>query len=300
METLGEIKRMLNWKKMDIESRFGFKGGKHLGVNMFFTFALGGLLSLAFYALVYALLNYGGWAEGAMFFHGGVMGRCTIPYYTVFLSGWCFAILFVKGRKLKLQRMALELAIIPSDPGYRLGSNESVRQVLSAIAEQAYDAENFILLDRINRTLSSLNNTGKISDVAEALKAQGEIDEGCMESTYTMLKGFIWAIPTLGFIGTVLGLSQAIGGFGAVVTQGGGSAALSQSLTKVTGGLATAFETTLIALVAALIIQLVMSMGRKREEDFLDECSSYCHRNIISRLRLRDPWEIEAKEGQAA
>ena len=31
-----------------------------------------------------------------------------------------------------------------------------------------------------------------------------------MDTSYLMLSGFVWAIPVLGFIGTVLGLSDAI------------------------------------------------------------------------------------------
>ena len=49
-----------------------------------------------------------------------------------------------------------------------------------------------------------------------------------------------------------------------------------------------AFETTLIALVFALIIQLLMTVVLNREETFLDECSDYCHRNIISKLKSVD------------
>ena len=54
----------------------------------------------------------------------------------------------------------------------------------------------------------------------------------------------------------------------------------------VTGGLATAFETTLVALVMALFIQLYLNSLQKRETDFLDECSDYCHLHVISKLRL--------------
>lgn len=38
-----------------------------------------------------------------------------------------------------------------------------------------------------------------------------------METSYALVQGFVWAIPVLGFIGTVVGLSQAIGGFTAVL-----------------------------------------------------------------------------------
>ena len=142
-----------------------------------------------------------------------------------------------------------------------------------------------MLLNRIERALANLKNIGRISELAEGLTVQAENDESYIESTYTVVRGFIWAVPVLGFIGTVLGLSQAIGGFGEVVASGSGITALTSSLRNVTAGLSIAFETTLIGLVAALIIQLLATMVRKKEEDFLDNCADYCHRYIIGKLK---------------
>jgi biopolymer transport protein ExbB/TolQ len=94
------------------------------------------------------------------------------------------------------------------------------------------------------------------------------------------------SIPVLGFIGTVVGLSYAISSFGGVLGKSTEVNEISNSLKGVTSGLATAFETTLEGLVAALAIQLVLTFLKKTEEEFLDECREYCHRNIVNRLRM--------------
>ena len=126
-----------------------------------------------------------------------------------------------------------------------------------------------------------------MTDVDEILKSQAEADEAISESSYILLTGFLWAIPILGFIGTVLGLSIAIGEFGAVMASGNsGPDALLPALRQVTAGLAIAFDTTLVALVFALLIQLTMTFLRKAEQEFLDSCAEYCTRNIVNRLRL--------------
>ena len=113
-----------------------------------------------------------------------------------------------------------------------------------------------------------------------------------METSYSLLRGFIWAIPVLGFIGTVLGLSQAIGGFGEVLGTNNDMSQITSSLKIVTSGLATAFETTLEALVAALAIQLLFTFLKKHEEEFLDDCAEYCHRHVVNRLRIM-PYQQE-------
>ena len=96
----------------------------------------------------------------------------------------------------------------------------------------------------------------------------------------------------LGFIGTVLGLSSAIGSFGAVLQTADDLSQIKSALQDVTGGLATAFETTLQALVAALFVQLLLTFLKKSEQEFLDACSEYCTRHVVNKLRIM-PYQQE-------
>jgi biopolymer transport protein ExbB/TolQ len=144
----------------------------------------------------------------------------------------------------------------------------------------------FMLFNRIELGLSNLRNIGRVGDLSDIFQAQADNDEDTAESSYGMLRGLVWAIPVLGFIGTVLGLSQAISQFGAVLSESADTAAIKPALQGVTAGLATAFETTLVALVAALFIQLMMTLVRHSEERLLDRCKDYCQRQLVGRLRL--------------
>ena len=265
--------RKLSWDHSDIERVCGFPSRKFTGVNYVFTCIIGAALSALFYA---ALLPFRGRGIQLidMFFHGGAEHRSTIPYYTVFLTGWALAIVFVKWKKLQVQRRALEVKILPDDPNFVL-SPRTAREILDRMYEKVDSPRRFVLFDRIERALSNLKNLGNISPVAECLNNQAANDDNYLASSYTVLKGFIWAIPVLGFIGTVIGLSTAVGGFGTVVAQGADIEQLKSSLGGVTGGLAVAFETTLIALVAALFEQLVMTFVQNKEELFLDDCADY-------------------------
>ncbi|QIK37072.1 MotA/TolQ/ExbB proton channel family protein [Caldichromatium japonicum] len=73
----------------------------------------------------------------------------------------------------------------------------------------------------------------------------------------------IWVLPMLGFIGTVIGISQAIGG----LSQGAeGMAAGGAGLKSVLGGLAFAFDTTLVGLVCVIPLALIQTVLRLRAE----------------------------------
>ena len=273
----------LSYAKNDIERICGFKSKKFTMVNYLFTLLAGLFAALAVYALLF-LLQCQGISLVDMFFHGGEAQRSTVPYYTVFLACWSLAILLVKWLKLKNQRKAFDLNILPEDPNFVL-SPRTAKEIMDRIYLAVDQPRCYVLLDRIDLALGNLKNLGNANAVSECLAASAGNDEEYLSNSYTILKGFIWAIPVLGFIGTVIGLADAVGGFGSVVAGGAGIEELKSALGGVTGGLSVAFETTLIALVLALIVQLAAKFVLNEEELFLDECADYCNRNIVAKMK---------------
>jgi biopolymer transport protein ExbB/TolQ len=267
----------LPWARKDIEQRLAFRGGRYTKVNSWLSALLGVALTLLFYGAIFLVRDS---AVGAMFTQRGF-----VPYTIVFLASWSLAILFLKSQKLALQRKSLQYVVVPADHSFVL-SSATVNDVIAKIYETVDDPKHFLLFNRIVIALSNLRNLGRVSDVDDILRSQASHDESLVETSYSLLRGFVWAIPVLGFIGTVMGLSTAIGGFAAVLQSAEDLSQIKSSLQGVTGGLATAFETTLQALVAALIIQLILTFLKKSEEEFLDECSEYCVRNVVNRLRI--------------
>ena len=272
----------LNWTRLDIEQRIGFPAGRFTTVNNIFSFIAGLLLTVLFYAaVIFGLRHF----ESAIFICDMFTERGIIPYPTMLFFFWALAILLIKAQKLGVQRAALRLKPVPVDPDFIL-NRETAREVLLKLRGEVDDTRHFILSNRVDRALSNMQNLGLVSDVSSILSTQAEFDEVQLSSSYSMVNGFLWAIPVFGFIGTVLGLSQSIGAFGSTLKAATEIAALKTSLQGVTAGLATAFETTLVALVGALIIQLILNYIQSKEAQFLDDCNDYCHANIVSKLKL--------------
>lgn len=273
----------LNWSKYDIEQRFGFAGGRFTSVNRVFTFWIGLVLTLLFYlGLIYGLEPF----ESAHPYTAMFLERGFCPYPIMLLFFWAIAILFVKSRKIRFQTEALGLSAVPQQPDFILNP-ESARIVLDRVRSLVDDTRHFLLLNRIERALSNLQNIGQVGDVSTLLRNQADYDQEQISSSYGLVNSFIWAIPVLGFIGTVLGLRKAIGALGLTLQAGSDISSIRDSLQLVTSGLATKFETTLIALVCAVIIQLLVAYIQSCEGEFLDECNDYCHANVASKLKLR-------------
>jgi biopolymer transport protein ExbB/TolQ len=280
MKTMSE-KKLLDWHMGDIEQRFGFKGGKYTDVNTWFALLATALITGGFFiALCHVPASFRSTKAIAM-----ILERGWTPYAMVALFVMAMMILFIKWRKLAFQKKAFMIELIPVGNNFAL-TTDTALDVIKTLNESVDDPKRFVLFNRIERALLNLKNIGNVSDVSEMLRAQAENDESHMDSSYCVLSGIIWGIPILGFIGTVVGLSGAIGGFGAVLNTDANVSSLRESLSPVTSNLGIAFDTTFIALILAMVVQMIMTVLRKQEELFLDACRDYAHINVISRLRI--------------
>jgi biopolymer transport protein ExbB/TolQ len=279
----------LNWSRDDIERRLGFEGGRFTQSGNTLPLILGFTVTvLVFAALTYvrAMPTVVGKYPMIETIAGKFLDRGSVQYAIIFLFLWGWFLLWIKKRKLAFQSRALDLAALPQNPEFILDPR-SAKSVLNRIHSLVDRTSHFVLLNRIERALSILSNVGQISDVSTVLNTQAKDDEEMFAASYNVVRGFVWAIPVLGFIGTVLGLGVALGSFGAAVQNSADVSALKDSLAKVTSGLETAFDTTLFGLVTALILQMDITFLQQKEFKFLDACNDYCHGNVISKLRLK-------------
>jgi biopolymer transport protein ExbB/TolQ len=263
--------------EMDLERRCGFQASSGTFANPWFS----GLIAFVLTVLFYLAISF----FPSSYYTDLFLKRGPTQHAAVFLGFWCMAILLVKRHKLRLQKRALTYDAIPSTHQFVL-SSQTADQVVTQLHENAADPERFVVYNRILVAISNLKNLGRVSDVDDMLRSMADRDESSQETSFGLLNGFLWAIPVLGFIGTVLGLGQSIASFSSLLDNQKDMSGIVASLTQVTAGLSTAFDTTLLALVIALFLQLWMTIQKTNEEQFLDDCSEYCMRQIVSRIKI--------------
>lgn len=277
---------LLSWHRSDPERRLKLQAGRFTDVNVVLSIALSFVGTFLVFVLIHALeLATSG---------QGLLGTLTIkftqrgwiPYFIVWLFCWGMAILALKRMKLAVQRRALTLAVIPQEHGFLL-TPETAAAALERMERIVDNPRHFLLLNRIEIAVSNLRNLGAVSEVSTILSSQAKLDEDQVAGSYNFVNAFIWAIPILGFIGTVLGLGDAMHGFAATVDRGRDLDGIRESLTQVVTGLATAFDNTFIGLVAAVLLQAGVTFSRRHETRFLDDCNEYCQQHIVAKLRLR-------------
>jgi len=276
--------------KNDPERWFGIRGGRFTRPTQWFSIILAIILGVFFYLIV------GRFPNSTTFYWFTGLGK--IPYFIVFFASWSFIYLLLKYLKICAQRKALYIHVVPEDPAFVLTA-DTANIVLENMYKMVQEPRDYLLLNRVWLALTSIRNFGRLGDLEDLLQAQGDNDESVSDSGYTIIRGLVWAIPVLGFIGTVIGLSAAIGSFGDVIASAGDVGEIKDKLGDVTGGLSIAFVTTLQALVSALSVQLLLTMIQRQEEQLLDDCREYCQRELVSRVRITAvEWnsDIEVKQ----
>jgi biopolymer transport protein ExbB/TolQ len=211
------------------------------------------------------------------------VARGWVPYVLTLFMGWSIGILILKAMRLSSQKRALMIDVLPTSISHDIKANHlaGFLQHLDSIPEPLRDS---FMVSRVRRGLAHFRARGSTPEVASMMSSQSEIDYAGIVGSYTLVKAFLWAIPLLGFIGTVIGISSAIGGFSATTENAADMEALKIAINGVTGGLGVAFDTTLLALVLSIVLYFPMSAMQKAEEDLLSKIDGYCNENLLTRL----------------
>ena len=122
---------------------------------------------------------------------------------------------------------------------------------------------------RLTDLLRIWKDTAAPFQLERALDTHKELYEHSIQSSYLLARVLVWAIPIFGFVGTVGGISHAVGAFDKVLNSAENVEALRAGLIQVTGGLSKAFHTTSLGLVLSVIVMLPLTYLEKMEQEML-------------------------------
>ncbi len=200
------------------------------------------------------------------------------------LGVWSFAMILLKGLRLWRNWQMFDDVLLPEAIDTQI-TNENALKFIRYLQSRFPRDESHLIRKRFERALQQLAYGHRIADVSQDLQAQSQADADELESSYTMLRAFIWAIPILGFIGTVLGIGQAIGGFASSLRSAEDLATIKSTLGHVVTGLAFAFDTTFLGLVVSLIVMFPMNMMHRAEQSLLTAMEAYYSENLVLRFQ---------------
>ena len=182
--------------------------------------------------------------------------------------------LFVRARTGAWENAQIHAHYLPEDEASVLRI-EDLGAIRRKVANH-FDGENGFLPSFINMAILQLQSTRSIDQAVSVLQTSLGINESKVEQRYAMVRYLAWVIPTMGFIGTVSHLGNAL----RLVDPN------HMNISAVTSALGIAFNTTLIALIESAILVLIQNVVQTREDAAVDNAAEYCLRNLINRLYI--------------
>jgi biopolymer transport protein ExbB/TolQ len=174
------------------------------------------------------------------------------------------------------ERRALRAGAVPAWDGRPAAVSEAPK-LLAGLNRLARRAQNTYLVQRVSNVLEFLCQRQSAAGLDDHLRGLADADALALEGSYALTRFITWAVPILGFLGTVLGITGAISNVSPEV--------LEKSLSGVTGGLAFAFDATALALGLTMVTMFCSFLVERQEQGVLDAVDLYVDRQLAHRFQ---------------
>ena len=225
---------------------------------------IGGVLSGLFYAIV----HFASWAPLQRYFLGHPVAIAATVLFFVAVS-----ILAVKLVSVQIQwrkfALLLDGAIEPDrasdSPSEAFQTRRDAGFVaggwLAKLASLPSNQRQSQFVTRLREVLSRQKRRGTTKHLADDLRELSTRDADDAHDSFALSRIIVWAIPMLGFLGTVIGITQTLGG----LDFSDGNAAVE----NLKSGLYVAFDTTALGLVLSVLAIFLQFPVEKSEQRLL-------------------------------
>ncbi len=245
---------------------------RELDVNLLLVSGIGLGITLAIYALLFPVKNT---FIGILLYERGFTQILTIAF-----AGIVAALTLLKFFKLQKEARTLGEELIPSNISLEDPTSNQVINLQQNLAK-----EKGLLARRCSRVIAVYITSGNRQIANEFSLEDSAFYHSASESSYTIPKILVWAIPLLGFIGTVFGISASVGGFTGFLENASDIDQIKEGIGTVTQGLAIAFDTTLLALFMSVLVMLPLVMVERLESRLLLAIDIYINDKVLPRLQ---------------
>ena len=187
---------------------------------------------------------------------------------------WALAIMGYKGRRTMSEQELLgrRLLDIPEGTSVLPEDAREYSRSLEALPDKEQD---YLLPRTLLSALQRFATTGSIQAVSDTIKENCEVESDRLDSEMSMVRYIAWAIPSIGFIGTVRGIGDALGQ---------AYKAVEGDISGVTVSLGVAFNSTFVALVLSIIIMFCLHQLQLSQERLVLDCQRYSDKRLLRHL----------------
>ncbi len=207
---------------------------------------------------------------------GGSLPSGVIQGLTFIAFGWAMAEIFTLNADVTQERIAFRTNLLPDDQEHLVLARDDVLQ-LRQEAIRTQQKHPSLLADLVRKLTTKFRANQAVPEVMGLLESQVQINLRRAESEQAVIRYLIWAIPSIGFVGTVIGIANSLG----LANQAG----TEEGMTAITSALNVAFDTTLVALILSLVVMYGYQMLQRRAENLHSDLEDYVTEHFVNRLQ---------------
>ena len=213
---------------------------------------------------------------------GGIfVDRGPAGFAVTWLFFWGVAILYLKLLKIKYQERTALLNLFPSKIGGVVDSS-TVGAFIDNIYGMPAQVRGSMAVNRIRKALELFEARNSKIEAEAMLDSLSAVDANRSNGSYALVKVFLWAIPVLGFIGTMQGFGIMHSSLDFDPTD---PAAIKAAFSNLTGGLSLCFDPTLLGVVLSMFLSFLLALIRRRDGKALTMIDSICSEKLLPKLK---------------
>jgi len=191
------------------------------------------------------------------------------------LGLWALAIMGYKSVQIIGERRLLEVDLVPVAEGMRI-LPEDTREFSRQVQALPEDRQQMLLPRTLLNALRRFSSTRNIQDVSSSTHTICESEADRLESELSMIRYISWAIPSIGFIGTVRGIGEALAQ---------ADKAVQGDIAGVTQSLGVAFNSTFIALLISIFLMFLVHQLQLLQERLVFDSENYTNDKLIRHMK---------------
>ena len=199
----------------------------------------------------------------------------------IILMLWAVALIGMKTQSTLRERSLLDRTLIQVSDGMSILPEDSrnYARPVQALPEKERD---YLLPRALLAGLHRFQSTHNIQDVASVIKDTCETEADRMETELTIVRYIAWAIPSIGFLGTVRGIGTALGQ---------AYQAVAGDIVGVTVSLGVAFNSTFVALVVSIFLMFLLHQLQLLQDRLVLDSQNYCEEKLVRHLQVPEKSE---------
>ncbi|MFN3238212.1 MAG: MotA/TolQ/ExbB proton channel family protein [Pseudomonadales bacterium] len=188
---------------------------------------------------------------------------------------WAMSLMGYKALLTTRERRILQMDLIRLSEGTSI-LPEDTREYSRPVQALPTDEQSYLLPRALLTALHRFRSTRNIQDVSNSIRATCESESERLDSELSMIRYIAWAIPSIGFLGTVRGIGQALGQ---------AHKAVEGDIAGVTQSLGVAFNSTFVALLISIVVMFLLHQLQLAQERLVLDTEDYCDNRLVRNLQ---------------